>query len=156
VLRALLPRAKPAPGAISPVPLGDLPAEAEDTGGSGVVRDRERVLARYARDPAPYEGVAEGGAAVLLVSGGKGFVVDQWGGADVAGPALRRLIDLGAHVVHYWRGPGEDDFSRALRAAGLKVVRKRKAVLARVLDDGLAPLPAPDRWTFRMGDTDGI
>jgi GNAT superfamily N-acetyltransferase len=160
LLRSFLPRARPGPGpGIEGVSPADLAPEAGEETRIAVVRDGDRIRDRYAADPSPYEGVAEGGAAVLLVSGDKGFVVDQWGGEDeraLADAAIRRLTDLGAHVVHFWRAEREDPFSRALRGAGLRVVRRKKAVLARVLDDALPALPPPDRWTFRMGDTDGI
>jgi GNAT superfamily N-acetyltransferase len=159
LLRSLLPRARPgtAGPSVSAVPPADLEPGAAAESGTGVVRDAGRIRSRYVEDPSPYEGIGAG--AVLLVSGGKGFVVDQWGdeaARPLADAAIRRLAEAGAHVVHFWRGEREDPFSRALRAAGLRVVRRRKAVLARVLDDALPALPAPDRWTFRMGDTDGI
>ena len=141
------------------MPPAELPPDDGSGSPAGVLRDADRIRERYAADPSPYEGVVAGGAAVLLVSGGKGFVVDQWGtdaGRPLADAAIRRLTEAGANVVHFWSAEGDDAFSLALRAAGLRVVRRRKAVLARVLSDALPALPPSDRWTFRMGDTDGI
>jgi len=169
VLRSFLPRVRPDsdPPEVAVVPVVDLPPG--DVPGrdswprAAVVRDAERIHTRYALDPTPYEGLDEGsgrsGAAILLVSGRKGFLVDQWGSPssrDLAVAVVRRLREAGAEVVHFWRAEGDDPFTKLLRSVGLRVVRRRKAVLVRILDDALQSLPPADRWAFRMGDTDGI
>jgi hypothetical protein len=74
--------------------------------------------------------------------------------------ALRVLETGGARVVHFWRareaGPARDPLAAAIRDAGLRVLRRRKAVLAKSLREDAPPLPPPADWMFRMGDTDGI
>jgi GNAT superfamily N-acetyltransferase len=171
LLNRLLPRVRwrdgaPAGARVSVVPIEDLPPS---RGGdrAGTVRDEARIRLRYGEDPSPYEAIAlfvddrAAGGAVILVYGGKGFLVDLFCDSGdpsacdllVAG-ALRRMADAGAKVAHFWSAAGSRE--DAVRRAGLRVLRKRKAVLARGLGDAAPDLPAPSGWCFRMGDTDGI
>jgi hypothetical protein len=167
-LRRLLPRVRlrgEGGGTGEVVPPRRLPPaheRAESWVRGEVLRDEDRIRRRYADDPSPYEGILLPGkpptAAVLLLSGGKGFVVDAWGPrADaLADAVLRRLATRGASVAHFWCTKGRDGFATALRRRGLRTVRRRKAVLVRLLGEDPGILPRPRNWRFRMGDTDGI
>jgi len=181
LVRRLLPRVRAGAPAGAPEvvegPPEDLPPpEAFGGGGpaAGTVRDGARVRARYVDDPGPYRAVSvrrDGrtlGAAILLVYRRRGFLVDLWCApeaeeADRDGLVLAAADSLrrdGADVVHFWRaleaGPGRDPLAESVRRAGLRVVRRRKAVLWRGIGEEPPDPPPPGDWLFRMGDTDGI